>query len=124
MVASSQISQGSDTMLLRHRSDFKQALSTLQRLQQEAGGEPHVPTYSYKHNNGSWHRVHLLHGGIGKAPGGLLAIQKVKEEARQILSERCDPLLKVFWRKPSTMAFTSSIYFVTDGSFTADGGLL
>ena len=36
-------------MPLRHRSDFKQALSTLQRLQQEAGEEPHVPTYSKKH---------------------------------------------------------------------------
>ena len=41
--------QSSNTMPLRHRSDFKQALSTLQRLQQEAGEEPHVPTYSYKH---------------------------------------------------------------------------
>ena len=40
--------QGTNTMPLRHRSDFKQALSTLQRLQQEAGEEPHVPTYSYK----------------------------------------------------------------------------
>ena len=39
---------GSNTMPLRHRSDFKQALSTLQRLSQ-AGEEPHVPTYSYKH---------------------------------------------------------------------------
>ena len=29
--------QGSDTMRLRHRSGFKQALYTLQRLQQEAG---------------------------------------------------------------------------------------
>ena len=33
-------------MPLRHRSDFKQALST---LQQEVGEEPRVPTYSYKH---------------------------------------------------------------------------
>ena len=41
--------QGSNTMPLRNLSDFKQALSTLQRLQQEAGEEPHVPTYSYKH---------------------------------------------------------------------------
>ena len=41
--------QGSNTMPLRHRSDFKQALSTLQRLQQEAGEEPHVPSYSHKH---------------------------------------------------------------------------
>ena len=41
--------QGSNTMPLRNRSDFKQALSTLERLQQEAGEEPYVPTYSYKH---------------------------------------------------------------------------
>ena len=41
--------QGSNTIPLRNRSDFKQALSTLERLQQEAGEEPHVPTYSYKH---------------------------------------------------------------------------
>ena len=40
--------QGLNTMPLRHRSDFKQALLTLQRLQQ-AGEEPRVPTYSYKH---------------------------------------------------------------------------
>ena len=43
------IKQGSDTMPLRHRSDFKHALPTLQRLQQEAGEDPQVPTYSYKH---------------------------------------------------------------------------
>ena len=41
--------QGSNTMPLRHRPDFKHALSTLQRLQQETGEEPQVPTYSYKH---------------------------------------------------------------------------
>ena len=41
--------QGSNTITFKHRSDFKQALSTLQRLQQEAGEEPHVPPYSYKH---------------------------------------------------------------------------
>ena len=65
--------------------DFKQALSILQRLQQEAVEEPHVPTYSYKHKQ--W---------IGKVPGGLLTIQKVKEEASQVLSERRDPFLAVF----------------------------
>ena len=75
-------------------------------------------------NNGSWHRVHLLHTGIGKVLGGLLTIQKVKKEVSQVLSERRDPLLIVFWQKPSKMAFTTSIYFVTHGSFTAGGGLL
>ena len=67
---------------------------------------------------------HLPHGGIGKVPGGLLTIQKVKKEVSQVLSERRDPLLIIFWRKPSKMAFTNSMYVVTDGSFTADGGLL
>ena len=72
-------------------------------------------------NNGSWHRVHLLHRGIGKVPGRLLTIQKVKKEVSQVLSERSDPLFIVFWREPSKMAFASSVYFVADGSFTADG---
>ena len=51
-------------------------------------------------NNG--HRVHLLHGGIGKAPGGLLIIQKVKKEVSQVLSERCDPFLAVFGKNLRT----------------------
>ena len=37
--------QGSNTMPLTHRPDFKQALSTLHRLHQEAEGDPQVPTY-------------------------------------------------------------------------------
>ena len=40
--------QGSDTMPLRQRPDFKQALSTLHRLQREAEEDPQVPTYSNK----------------------------------------------------------------------------
>ena len=35
--------QGSNTLPLRHRSDFKQTLSILQRLREEAGEEPQVP---------------------------------------------------------------------------------
>ena len=81
-------------MPLRHRSDIKQALPTLQRLQQEAEEEPHVPTYSCKHNGR--HAVHLLHGEIGKVHGVLLIIPKVKKEMHQVLSERCDVLLAVF----------------------------
>ena len=61
---------GSDTLPLKNRSDFKQALSTSST------------------NNGSWHKVHLLHVGIGKIPGGLLKIQKVTEEASKVLNER------------------------------------
>ena len=89
--------QGSNTLPLRHRSDFKRALSTLQRLQQEAGDELHVCLLTLTStNNGSWHKVHLLHGGIGKVHGGLLVIPKVKKEMNQVLSERDDPFLAVF----------------------------
>ena len=76
---------GSDTLPLRNRFDIKQALSTLERLQQEAGEEPFLPTYSYKHKQWQSHRVRPLHGGNGKIPGGLLEIQKVKEEANKVL---------------------------------------
>ena len=48
-------------------------------------------------SNGSWHRVHPLHGGIGKIPGGLLTIQKV--------NERRDPLFIVLLAKTSEDAF-------------------
>ena len=76
-------------------------------------------------NNGSWHRVHLPHGGTDKVHGGLLTFQKVKEEVSKVLRMNGeDPLLIVLWRKPPKMAFKNSIHFVTDGSFTADGGLL
>ena len=70
-------------MPLRHRPDFKQALSTLQRLQQEAGEELQVPTYTLTNTNNGRHAVHLLHGGIGKVHGGLFIIPKVKKEVSQ-----------------------------------------
>ena len=53
-------------------------------------------------NNGSWHKVHFLHGGIGKTPGGLLIDQKVKKEVSQVLSERDDPFLAVFGKNLRT----------------------
>ena len=37
----------SDTLPLRKRSDFKQALSTLERLHQEAGEEPFAVSYTH-----------------------------------------------------------------------------
>ena len=57
--------------------------------------------------------------------GGLLKIQKVKEEASKSLGkERGDPLLTLLWRKPQKMAFKNSMCYVTDRSFTAHSGLL
>ena len=74
-------------------------------------------------NNGR-HEVHLLHGGIGKVHGGLLIIPKVKTEMHRVLSERGDLLLAVFGKILRKKTFMNSIHFVTDWSFTADGGLL
>ena len=87
-------------MPLRHRPDFKQALSTLQRLQQEAGEEPQVPTYSYKQQQwearsssstwGNWQ-------GSWWTPIRLLP--KVTMEMHQVLNERCELLLAVFGKR-------------------------
>ena len=98
------------------RPDFKQALSTLHRLQREAEGDPQVPTLT-DINNG--HRVLLLHGGIGKVHGGLLILPKVTMEMHQVLNERGDLLIAVFGQNLLDKTFLNSTYFVTDGSFTA-----
>ena len=91
--------QGSDTMPLRNRSDFKQALSTLERLQQEAGEEPHRAYLLLQAQTMAVGTEFIfLHGGIGKIPGGLLKIQKVKEEASKSLEKWTEAtgLLAVF----------------------------
>ena len=46
------IKQGSNTVPVTHRPDFKQALSTLQQLKQKAEGNSQEPTYSNK--NQQW----------------------------------------------------------------------
>ena len=48
---------------------------------------------------------------------------KVTMEMKQVLTERCD-LLCCFWNNSSGQKFLEFNYFVTDGSFTADSGLL
>ena len=45
-------------------------------------------------------------------------------EMHQVLKERCDLLNAVFVKVLVDKTFLNSTYFVTDGSFTADGGLL
>ena len=104
--------QGSDTMPLRHRSNFKQALSTLQRLQKEAGEEPQVLSCSHKHNGR--HEVHLLHGGIDKVHGGLLIFPKVKKELRQVLNERGDLLVTVLGKILLDKTFLNSTLLQMD----------
>ena len=119
---------GSDTLPLIKRSDFKQALSTLERLHQEAGGDQLEPVFfTGSTNNGDQHRVLPLPGGNGKNPGGLPKnSQKVKrEEASKVLGKNAETrCLQNFGENLRRMAFKNSFYFVTARSFTADGGPL
>ena len=106
--------QGSNTVPVTHRPDFKQALSTLQQFKQKAEGNKRPLTFT-EINKG--HRVFLLlHGGSGKVHGGLLVLMKVTMEMNQVLTERSD-LLNNIWNN-------SFNHFVTGGPFTADVGLL
>ena len=73
------------TYHIEKRFDFKQALSFLERLHQEAGEGPFVPTYSHTHKQWQSASSSFLHGGNGKVLSCLLTIQKVKEEASQVL---------------------------------------
>ena len=93
--------QGCNTMPLRNRSDFKKRCLPCNDYNEKQEKNHTCLLTLTSTNNGSWHRVHLLHGRIGKVLGGLLTIQKVKKEVSQVLSERGDQSLIVFWQKPS-----------------------
>ena len=83
--------------------------------------EPHKrPLTLAETNNG--HRVLLL-GGIGKVHGGLLILMKVTMEMNRVLTEWGDVLISI-WNNSSEQDFLEFNYFVTEGSFTADSGLL
>ena len=55
--------------------------------------------------------------------GGLLIPMKVTMEMNQVLIEQVT-CYKSIWNNSSGHDFLEFSYFVTDGSFTADGGLL
>ena len=118
---------GNDTQPERKRSDFNQALSTLNGLHQEAGGQ-HLgpyPTGSTRH--GDRHRVLPPPGGNGENPGGLPNnSKKVKKEvaSKGLRSNGATRCLQNFGENLRRMAFKNSFYFVTYRSFTGDVGLL
>ena len=79
---------GSKAIALRSRSDFNQTRCLPWNDYNKKLEKNHTCLLTLTStNNGSWHRVHLLHGGIGQIPGCLLTIQKVKEEASKVLNE-------------------------------------
>ena len=103
-----------------HRSDFKQALSTFQQLKQKEEGASQSPTYSNRNQQGaqsssswwkwqgSWWTLHSYESHDGDEPS----------------IDRTGVLLYSIGNNSSGQDFLEFNYFVTDGSFTADGGLL
>ena len=94
---------GSDTLPLRKRSDFKQALSSLERLNYTKKLEKNNsrPLLTGSTNNGNRHRVHL-------PPGG----KKVNERGckRRLVIDRGNPLFTEFWGHLRRMAFANHVF--------------
>ena len=119
------ICQNKNTFTTRTNGGFIQALSTLERSQQEAGEEPHVPTCSYKHKQ--WELAQSSSSTWWNWQDSWLFSKnsESQEGGKQCLENgRGNPLLIVLWRKPPKITFKNATHFLTDGSFTADGGLL
>ena len=107
---------GNNTPPLRKRSDFNQALSTLNRLHREAGGKQLRPTPYWKYQQWKRHRVLPLCGGDGVNPGGLPEnSKKVNKRGcmQRFKIERGNPLFTELWRKPQTNGFHELILFLS-----------
>ena len=78
---------GSDTIPLRKRSDFKQALSTLQRLQRSRKRTTRAYLFLQAQTMGGTKFIFYM-VALAKFLVVFLIIQKVKEEANQVLNER------------------------------------
>ena len=72
-------------MPVQRRSDFKQALSTLQQLKEKK---------KLNETNDGYRVLLLFHGGVGKVLGGLLIPLKVTMEMNQVLIAQGDLLYK------------------------------
>ena len=95
------------------------ALSTLQRLQQEAGEEPHVLAYSNR--NQQW--AQSSSSTWWNWQGSWWSYNSESQEGGEPSIEWTGrPVSCSIWQESSKMTFTNS-FFVTDWSFTADGGL-
>ena len=112
---------------VRKRSDFNQALSTLNRLQPRSWRTTARAHILLEVQGGGWHRVLPPLGGNGENPGVLPKnSKKVKKEVacKGLRSNGATRCLQNFGENFRRVAFKNSFYFVTARSFTADGGLL
>ena len=94
--------QGSNTMPLTQRPDFKHCLLCIDCNKKQK--ETHKCPLTLTEINNR-HRVLPLHGGIGKVHGGLLIHQKVTTEMHQVLKERGDLLNCSIWKDSSGQDF-------------------
>ena len=112
---------------MRKRSDFNQALSTLNRLHHEAGGQQLRPMPLLEvqgKETGIEFFLHLM--AMERILVIFLRIQRksTQEDASKgFRSNGATRCLQNFGENLRRMAFTNSFCFVTDRSFTADGGV-
>ena len=109
-------------MSLRNRSNFKQTLSTLQRLQQEARKEPHVLCF---YTNKQWEARSSASTWWNSQSSWWTPYHSESQEGDEPSIEWTGrPVACSIWQASSQKTLMNSIYFVADWSFTADGGLL
>ena len=105
---------GNDTQTLRKRSDFKQALSTLKRLHEEAGGDQlgPIPYCNYKQwrpassSSSTWWQWQESWWSSSE----FTESQEGRGKQRLVI-DRGNPLLTELWRKPQTNGFQELILF-------------
>ena len=102
---------GSDTLPLRKRSDFKQALSTLERLHQECWRRTNR-AHSLLEEQTMEVGIEFVLYGNGKTPGGLKKNQKSQGRGKQSLEKyRGGPVVDSTLAKTSEDGFQEFILF-------------
>ena len=89
----------------KHRPDFKQALSTLQRLQQEAGEEPQVACLLSQTPTMGGTQFIFYMVELARVHGGLLINPKVKTEMHQVIEWTGRPVACSIWKDSSEKNF-------------------
>ena len=110
----------SETLPVQRISDFKEHSQPCSDWNKKKKAFYKRPRTLTEINNG--HKA-LFRDWIGKIHGWLFLFMKVTMEMNQVLKERCG-LLNNIWINFSGQDFLKFNYIVTNGSFTADGGLL
>ena len=105
---------GNDAQPVRKRSDFNQALSTLNRLHQEVGGQQlgPIPYWKYK----EWRPASSSSSSWWQWRESWWSSWEFKESQerggkQRFAIERSNPLFTDFWRKPQTNGFQEFILF-------------